>query len=481
MKELTSPQRRKERRRHAESSAARHQRPWMATRLALAFVALVVVAILVVPLIIRERLDSLRDEIAEVSEPAREATEAISRALAIEVAADRAYELTGRAEFRNRFARARADQESAFAALRGLAPRLGGSVAVRTLALRSAVLAWQALPLRTFARAISPAQRAASLDAQERLFEHTVDAATALDDAIHTAAAATRNRATHMASFAAIVTAGLGALALLALLVVTGLARELRRLAHEEAEMRAELQRLFAARDRLIRGFSHDVKNPLGAADGFAELLEDGIIAEPAKQREALRRIRRSIRTGLRLIEDVLELARAEAGQLQFRVGSLDIAEVAAEVTEEYRAQAEAAGMEVSIEIAAALPPVRSDAARVQQIVGNLISNAVKYAGSGGAVGIRVEAGPRWPAQRVNDWVRIDVWDRGPGIPADSLERVFDEFTRLQPDGKDGAGLGLAISRRLARALGGDLTVESIPGEGATFILWLPAATALVA
>ena len=90
-------------------------------------------------------------------------------------------------------------------------------------------------------------------------------------------------------------------------------------------------------------------------------------------------------------------------------------------------------------------------------------------------------AASRWPAQRANDWVRIDVWDRGPGIPADSLERVFEEFTRLQPDVRDGAGLGLAISRRLARALGGELTVESAPGQGARFILWLPTATALAA
>ncbi len=470
----------KDRRADAATTRRRHS-PWLATRLALAFVAAVLVAILVVPLLIRQQLDSLRDEIAEVAEPARESSEAVSRALAIEVAADRAYQLTGRPDFRDRFTRAWSQQESAFARIARLAPLLGHGVAGCAGALRAAVHAWSALPLRTFSGAATPAERTARLDSQERLFERTVAAATALDDAIHSAAERKRDEAAHMASFAAFVTAGLSALALAALLIVTWLARELRRLAQEEAQMRAELQQLFAARDRLIRGFSHDVKNPLGAADGFAELLEEGIIQEPVKRLEALRRIRGSIRTALRLIDDVLELARAEAGQLQLRIAPQNVADVIAEVAEEFRAQAEAAGMSMSVALQDPAPYVRTDASRVQQIVGNLISNAIKYADAGGAVGVRVARGSRWPAQRTNDWVRIDVWDRGPGIPADARERVFDEFTRLQPDRRGGAGLGLAISRRLARALGGELTVESEPGVGSRFTLWLPASTARAA
>lgn len=478
MKEPTNLSYRTERRVDADSST---RRPWLATRLALAFVGLVLAAILVVPLLVRQQVDTLRDRIAEIAQTARESSEAISRTLAIEVAADRAYQLTDRAEFRDRFREAWTQQEAAFERLTGVAPLLGGGVADHTRALREAVLAWGALPLRTIAGVDLPGEWRTRLDSQERLFERTVIAATALDAAIHRAAEAKRDEAAHIASFAAFVTAGLSALALVALLIVTWLAAQLRRFARDEAEMRAQLQMLFAARDRLIRGFSHDVKNPLGAADGFVALIEEGIIREPAKQREAWRSVRSSIRTALRLIEDVLELARAEAGQLQLHITPVDIAHVAMEVAEEYRAQVETAGMRLSVEIENGVPWLPSDAARIQQIVGNLISNAVKYAGAGGAVGVRVAAGSRWPAQRATDWVRIDVWDRGPGIPADSLERVFDEFTRLQPGGKEGAGLGLAISRRLARALGGELTVESTPEQGSRFILWLPAATALAA
>lgn len=450
------------------------QRPWTATRMALAFVAAVLVAILVVPLVIRHRLDALRDEVTRVAEPARQLSEAISRSLAVEVAADRAFQLTSRASFRTRFLEAWQQQELAFQRLTGLAPSLGPDVVARAVALRTAVHEWGRTPLQTLNGSISHAERAARLDPQEHLFEHTVSAATALDDAIHDAAEQKRDQADQVASLSAVVTAGLSALALVALVLVTWLARELRRLAHEEASMRQQLQALYAARDRLIRGFSHDVKNPLGAADGFAALLESGVIREPGKQAEALARIRRSIHGALRLIEDVLELARAEAGQLQFRVTPVDLREVAAEVADEYRAQAEASGMTLTVELPQDLPFIRSDAARIHQILANLLTNAIKYAGAGGAVGVRIGAEARWPRGRAADWLRVEVWDHGPGIPPDSLEEVFDEFTRLGPESRDGAGLGLAISRRLARALGGDLTVESEPGAGARFVLWLP-------
>jgi PAS domain S-box-containing protein len=250
------------------------------------------------------------------------------------------------------------------------------------------------------------------------------------------------------------------------------LARE--REARAEAEQRREeLERVTESRTRLMRGFSHDVKNPLGAADGYAQLLEDGILGELSrKQVESIQRIRRSIQTSLHLIHDLLELARAEAGQLEIESVATDVAALAREAVEDFRAQATAAGLGLEVRADEALP-TETDPARVRQILSNLLSNAVKYTPEGG---ITVETGRRSDGggARGVRRIAIDVTDTGPGIPAEKRELIFQEFTRLDPEAQHGAGVGLAISRRIARLLGGDITLESEVGRGCTFTLWLP-------
>jgi signal transduction histidine kinase len=245
-------------------------------------------------------------------------------------------------------------------------------------------------------------------------------------------------------------------------------------LLQESERRREELERITESRARLMRGFSHDVKNPLGAADGYAQLLQDGIMDELTdKQKESVGRIRRSLRSGLRLIDDLLELARAEAGQIEIRHVATDVREAVREVAEEYRAQAESKGLRLETQLPGDFPVVDSDAERVRQILGNLVSNAVKYTAEG-AVHVRVgiREGARAPSP--GRWVAVDVTDTGPGIPPDKQHLLFQEFVRITPGAGAGAGIGLAISRRVACALGGDLTLESEPGEGATFTLWLP-------
>ncbi|HEX8848252.1 MAG TPA: PAS domain-containing protein [Gemmatimonadaceae bacterium] len=248
------------------------------------------------------------------------------------------------------------------------------------------------------------------------------------------------------------------------------------RQARAEAERRREeLERVTESRTRLMRGFSHDVKNPLGAADGHAQLLEDGILgALTPKQLDSVRRIRRSISTSLRLIQDLLELARAEAGQIDIECVTTDVGAAAREVAEDFQAQAAGAGLELKCHAGAKVLAV-TDPTRVRQIIANLLSNAVKYAPNGTVTieaALRESGGPG-----SGRWVAASVADTGPGIPADKHERIFQEFTRLDPDAQAGAGVGLAISRRIARLLGGDLTVESEVGRGSTFTLWLPPAS----
>jgi len=247
------------------------------------------------------------------------------------------------------------------------------------------------------------------------------------------------------------------------------------RRARAEAERRrAELLRLTESRSRLMRGFGHDVKNPLGAADGYLQLLEEGVAGElDEKVREGVSRARRSIRTALELIEDLLALARWEASSVEVEPSPTDVREAVRTIVEEYRAQAEAKGLDLRTELPDELPLIECDAARIRQVLSNLLSNALKYT-ERGSITVRVEEREGGAAPAPGKWVAVDVVDTGPGIPEEKQRLLFREFTRLEPGRRRGAGVGLAMSRRIARALGGDVTLDSTPGKGSTFTLWLP-------
>ncbi|HET8655457.1 MAG TPA: PAS domain-containing sensor histidine kinase [Longimicrobiaceae bacterium] len=241
----------------------------------------------------------------------------------------------------------------------------------------------------------------------------------------------------------------------------------------ESERRREELERVTESRTRLMRGFSHDVKNPLGAADGYAALLEEGVLGELSeKQLESVRRIRRSIGSSLRLIHDLLEVARAEAGQVVIEPVETDVAGIAREIAEDFRAQAEAAGSRLGIRASEPLPAT-TDPSRVAQVLANLLSNAVKYA-PGGQLTVTARRRSDGDGPRPGEWIAVEVCDTGPGIPPERREQVFQEFTRLDPDAQQGAGVGLAISRRIARLLGGEITLTSEVGRGSAFTLWLP-------
>jgi PAS domain S-box-containing protein len=244
-------------------------------------------------------------------------------------------------------------------------------------------------------------------------------------------------------------------------------------LLEDSEQKREELEEVMESRVRLIRGFSHDVKNPLGAADGFLDLIESGVITDPEKRASSLTRARRAIRSALGLINDLVELARAEAGQIEITPEPVDVRSVATEMTEEYRAQAAAKGLALDCHMPDEFPLVESDASRLRQILGNLISNAVKYTPDG-RIDVRVMSRARDGGSAAAECVAVDVSDTGMGIPEEKQHLLFREFTRLDPEATHGAGLGLAISRRVAQALRGDITFRSEPGRGSTFTLWLP-------
>jgi len=229
--------------------------------------------------------------------------------------------------------------------------------------------------------------------------------------------------------------------------------------------------------ERLIRGFTHDVKNPLGAADGYLSLLEIGVYGEMSTtQTETVGRARRSIRTALDLVAQLLEIERAKAGQLTIKRVRVDLGAAIRETVEGFRDPANAKRLSLAV-----LAPredhsliIESDSARVRQILANLVSNAVKYTQPDGSITVRAYVADDDEGPRHGSWVAIAVADNGPGIPLEKQNLLFREFTRFNPSAAEGSGIGLAISQQMARVLGAAITFQSTPGVGSTFTLWLP-------
>jgi len=256
---------------------------------------------------------------------------------------------------------------------------------------------------------------------------------------------------------------------------LAALAYEKVSLLDEAIDGRQRLERVIASRSRLMRGFSHDVKNPIGAADGYAALLSEGVYGElNPRQEESLARMRRCMHDALSLIDDLHELARAETGHLALQSEPVDLADLLQDIGEEYQASVSASGLSFSVNVAPDLPIIRTSRLRVRQILSNLLSNAIKYTDAG-SVAVRATYEAQAPFADTRDWVAVEFSDTGRGIPSEKFDFIFQEFSRIGDTAKSGAGLGLAISRLLAQALGGHITVTSELGRGSTFTLWLPA------
>ena len=247
------------------------------------------------------------------------------------------------------------------------------------------------------------------------------------------------------------------------------------RRAADQANEDLKKQRLVAdeankAKSNFLAVMSHELRTPLNAIGGYVQLLNLGIHGPvtPAQQ-EALGRIDRSQRHLLRLINDILNLARIEAGRVDYAVEDVWLSEVVASVVPMVEPQVAARELRLTSNVADNLC-AKADREKVQQVVLNLLTNAVKFTDPEGT--IRVDAGERAPSQ-----VFVRVSDTGRGIPGDMLDKIFEPFIQVDASrsrASEGTGLGLAISRDLARGMGGDLRVESALDVGSTFELVLP-------
>ncbi|GLK77478.1 hypothetical protein GCM10008171_27320 [Methylopila jiangsuensis] len=231
-------------------------------------------------------------------------------------------------------------------------------------------------------------------------------------------------------------------------------------LAREQADEGAR------AKSRFLATVTHEMRTPLSGVAGAADLLLGTALAP--EQRTYAQAVRSSAEAMLGLVDEILDMSRIEAGKVALQPAPFDPAAVAEQVAELLAPRAQAKGLDFAVFVAPDAPArITADAARLRQILLNLAGNAVKFTDAGG-VGLRVE-----PA---GAGLRFSVCDTGPGFDPADAARLFGEFERGADEaGAPGVGLGLAISARLAEAMGGTIRAEATPGRGATFTLTLPA------
>ncbi|KYF93445.1 histidine kinase [Sorangium cellulosum] len=245
--------------------------------------------------------------------------------------------------------------------------------------------------------------------------------------------------------------------------------RELGEIALAFNEMAESLERQREAQFAFLGGVAHDLRNPLSALRLSMHVLDPGDLPPASQIRRTMAVVRRQLDRLERMVGDLLDASQIEACKLDLRVEERDLSELAREAVELYRPVSPEHTIALSLPEAPAL--VRCDATRIEQVLNNLLSNALKYSPAGGQVDVEVRAG--------SDGVEIAIRDQGVGIEPADMAHLFEPFRRLKSTSGSipGTGLGLAVAKRIVEAHGGRLLVESRPGSGSVFRVELPRAS----
>ena len=270
-------------------------------------------------------------------------------------------------------------------------------------------------------------------------------------------------------------------------------AHRLQERSRELEHLSTELIRVNKMKSEFLANVSHELRTPLNAIVGFVDLLREGVYGElTPKQAGPVQRIEASASHLRHLVDQILDLAKMAAGRLEVHSELINVRPFILDVASEVEPLVTEKSLYLSLAMSSGLPRVRTDATHLRQIILNLLGNAVKYT-QAGTISVRavvfaandpslpalVKPAQDTPAATSRPWIAIQVIDTGIGIGKNDQARVFEEFEQINAGSRGdsmnrGTGLGLPISRRLARLLGGDVTVKSELGKGSTFTIWLP-------
>jgi signal transduction histidine kinase len=454
-----------------------------------AFVVLALIGLAIAPALLLQRASAAVETLTGTVVPTSDALRDLAFAMERRASSARAYFLTGDDAHLTRLAAAREAEDEALQELRVLIPRVSPAAVADLDVLETLAAERDSMQLELTEAGAGVEPYLAALPQFTLLQDSMIARVATLNTELQRFAqqqVATEARWARLHRSLAFV---LGFVAVLAALLVAWFAWRQRRLTSEVqraldqarrlrmlAERRREkLARVTESRTRLMRGFSHDVKNPLGAASGYLQLLEEGIMGPlTEKQLRSVNRAGHSIRAALALVEDLLGLARAESGALEVEIAPTDVGSVAREAADEYRAQAAAKGLALHVEAPENLPPVPTDGDPRPPGTGKPHLQRGQVHGGGRrhdpGRGRRQTAPPAAGTEELP----IAVTDTGKGISPEQQKHLFEEFVRLDPSAEHGAGIGLTISRLIAQALDARITVDSEVGRGTTFTLWLP-------
>ncbi|MEO7041335.1 MAG: HAMP domain-containing sensor histidine kinase [Gemmatimonadaceae bacterium] len=474
-----------------------HRTAWWSP---LAFVAFVLVALTITPVFVSYQVRKLRDQLSDGSDAGRVIVNDLEAAFTRQLLVQEQGRLgegesavTAKRVTNNSLALSRELKDEV--QLDSVARRIGPDAVERFVELRTQARAWHA-SLNAASAAVASSQPASQsistsasqargdLDAKA---EDVLTSAQSLDNYLRLRSLDQRAEIRRISRFNLISALILAPLALAAALALFWTGRRILFYANAAERDRLALSKAMVSKAALVRGLTHDLKNPLGAAYGYAELLEDQVVGPVApEQREMLGRIKGLVTLSVTTVDDLLDLYRDGSNGLQINLVETDITQLVTGIVADFRGGAQQAGLVLTMEStqlntsegestnATMAIATRTDPARVRQILGNLVTNAIKYTPTGGHVWVSVN-----PPSGDGSRIAVDVRDTGPGIPPADQERVFEEFFRLPSTmGIAGTGVGLAISRRFARLLGGDITVTDWFEGGSVFTLWLPCDTA---
>lgn len=245
---------------------------------------------------------------------------------------------------------------------------------------------------------------------------------------------------------------------------------ELGRLSQAFNEMTARLQAARQTQTDFVANVSHELRTPLTAVKGFVETLRAGAVHDPEVRDRFLATMEDETDRLIRLVNDLLLLSRADSEALDLQPRAFDLTRLVQATVDRLLPQADEKGLTLQVETDASAVVVRADADRIEQVLVNLLDNAIKYSRPGGAVTVSIDGGKQEPA-------RVQVRDEGIGIPAEDLSRVGERFyraDRARARAQGGSGLGLAIAQALVQAHGGELSLDSHEGHGTVVTFVLP-------